>query len=73
MATPERLDRSYQELAAGRGVSPRFLQAVHQALGFAPPEPADRAGRHRRFGTPERTAGYHLVALGKIGCCPTRS
>jgi adenylate cyclase len=44
MATPERLDRSYQELAAGRGVSPRFLQAVHQALGFAPPEPADRAG-----------------------------
>jgi adenylate cyclase len=44
MATPERLDRSYQELAADRGVSPRFLQAVHQALGFAPPEPADRAG-----------------------------
>jgi adenylate cyclase len=44
MATPERLDRSYQELAAGGGVSPRFLQAVHQALGFAPPEPADRAG-----------------------------
>src|SRR5215217_7505217 len=45
MATPERLDRSYQELAAGRGVSPRFLQAVHKALGFAPPEPADRAGK----------------------------
>ena len=44
MDTPERLDRSYQQLAADRGVPVAFLQAVHQALGFAPPEPGDRAG-----------------------------
>jgi adenylate cyclase len=44
METPERLDRSYQQLAAERGVPLGFLQAVHQSLGFAPPEPADRAG-----------------------------
>jgi adenylate cyclase len=44
MQTPERLDRSYRQLAADRGVPVAFLQAVHQALGFAPPEPGDRAG-----------------------------
>ena len=44
MATPERLDRSFQQLANERAVPLRFLQAVHQALGFAPPEAADRAG-----------------------------
>ena len=44
MATPERLDRSYRALAAERGVPPAFVQALHQALGFAPPEPDDRAG-----------------------------
>jgi adenylate cyclase len=44
MATPEHLDRSYEQLAADRGVSLTFVQAVHQALGFAPPEPSDRAG-----------------------------
>src|SRR5829696_6030801 len=44
METPERLDRSYRQLAADRGVPVAFLQAVHQALGFAPPEPGDRAG-----------------------------
>ena len=44
MATPERLDRSYRRLAGERGVPVAFLQAVHQALGFAPPEPDDRAG-----------------------------
>jgi DNA-binding transcriptional MerR regulator len=44
MATPERLDTSYEQVAADRGVPVAFLQAVHQALGFAPPEPADRAG-----------------------------
>ena len=48
MATPERLDRSYQQLAADRGVSLAFLQALHQALGFAPPEPTDRAGEDDR-------------------------
>jgi adenylate cyclase len=44
MATPERLDRSYRQLADERGASLEFLQAVHQALGFAPPEPDARAG-----------------------------
>jgi adenylate cyclase len=44
MATPQRLDRSYEQLAADRGVPLALLQALHQALGFAPPDPADRAG-----------------------------
>ena len=44
MATPERLDRSYRRLADERGMPLAFLQAVHQVLGFAPPEPDDRAG-----------------------------
>jgi adenylate cyclase regulatory protein len=44
METPERLDRSYEELAADRGVPVALLQALHQALGFAPPDPGDRAG-----------------------------
>ena len=44
MATPERLDRSYRQLADDRGVPVTDLQAVHQALGFAPPDPGARAG-----------------------------
>jgi adenylate cyclase len=44
METPERLDRSYEQLAADRGVPLALVQALHQALGFAPPDPADRAG-----------------------------
>jgi adenylate cyclase len=44
MATPERLDRSYEQVAADRGVPLALVQAVHQALGFAPPDPAARAG-----------------------------
>ena len=44
MAFPERLDRSYEQLAAERGVPMSFVQAVHQSLGFAPPEPGDMAG-----------------------------
>jgi adenylate cyclase len=44
MATPERLDRSYQQLAADRGVPLALLRAFHQALGFAPPEAGDLAG-----------------------------
>jgi adenylate cyclase len=44
MATPERLDTSYEQLAADRGVPVALLQAVHQALGFAPPAPGARAG-----------------------------
>src|SRR4029450_4298971 len=44
MARPERLDRSYRQLADDRDVPLAFLQAVHQALGFAPPDPRARAG-----------------------------
>jgi hypothetical protein len=44
MALPERLDYSYEQLAAERGVSMSFLRALHQSLGFAPPESGDRAG-----------------------------
>jgi adenylate cyclase len=44
MERPERLDRSYEQLAADRGVAVALVQALHQALGFAPPDPADRAG-----------------------------
>jgi adenylate cyclase len=44
MAAPERLDRSYRQLADERGVSLGILQAVYQALGFAPPEPGALAG-----------------------------
>ena len=41
---PERLDRSCEQLAAEREVPMSFVQALHQSLGFAPPEPNDRAG-----------------------------
>jgi adenylate cyclase len=44
MERPERLDRSYEQLAADRGVALALVRALHQALGFAPPDPADRAG-----------------------------
>ena len=44
MARPERLDRSYRQLADDRDVPLAFLRALHQALGFAPPEPGARAG-----------------------------
>ena len=44
MDLPERLDRSYEQLAAERGVPMSLVQALHQSLGFAPPELSDRAG-----------------------------
>ena len=44
MALPERLDRSCEELAAERGAPMSLVQALHQSLGFAPPEPGDMAG-----------------------------
>jgi adenylate cyclase len=44
MDLPERLDRSYEQLAADHGMPISFLQALHQSLGFAPPELGDRAG-----------------------------
>jgi adenylate cyclase len=45
MKTPERLERSYEELAAKLGVSLSLVQALHEALGFVPPAPGDRAGQ----------------------------
>ena len=44
METPERLDRSYAQLAADRQVPLALVQGIHQATGFAPPEAGDRAG-----------------------------
>lgn len=44
MATPQRLGLSYERLAADHGVPLALVQALHQTLGFAPPDPADRAG-----------------------------
>ena len=44
MDLPERLDRSYEQLAAERRVPMSLVQALHQSLGFAPPELSDRAG-----------------------------
>ena len=34
MDLPERLDRSYEQLAAERGVPMSFVHALHQSLGF---------------------------------------
>jgi hypothetical protein len=48
MATPERLNRSYQQLAADRGVPLALLQALHQALGFAPQPPLTEPARTTR-------------------------
>jgi adenylate cyclase len=44
MDTPARLDRSYEQLAADHEVPLALVQAIHQATGFAPPDPGDRAG-----------------------------
>jgi hypothetical protein len=61
MATPARLDRSYRQLAADRNVPLEFLQLLHRALGFAPPDAADRAGaaspRPRRNTTRPTSSG----------------
>jgi hypothetical protein len=74
MALPERLDYSYEQLAAERGVPMSFLQALHQSLGFAAPEPGDRAGEDdvtmlemvRLF--PRRGSGRrrHPAAAGRV-------
>ena len=44
METPGRLERTYELLAADREVPLALVQAIHQATGFAPPDPGDRAG-----------------------------
>jgi adenylate cyclase len=44
MKTPESLEQPYGELAAELGVSVSLVQRLHEALGFTPPAPGDRAG-----------------------------
>lgn len=41
---PERLDSDYREFAAQQGVPLHLLLSVHEAIGFAPPDPRDRVG-----------------------------
>jgi hypothetical protein len=45
MALPDRLDCSYEKLATDHGVTMSFLRALHQSLGFAPPDPATGLAR----------------------------
>jgi adenylate cyclase len=49
MAPGERLDLTNQELCEKEEVPMTLIQALHDALGFAPPDPAD----HAREGDPE--------------------
>jgi adenylate cyclase len=39
----ERLDLTYEQLCAEEDAPLTLVQALHEALGFAPPDPADRA------------------------------
>jgi class 3 adenylate cyclase len=41
---PGRLDRSYERIAAERGVPAALLARLHQSIGLEPPGPNDRAG-----------------------------
>ncbi|MDF2746556.1 MAG: hypothetical protein K0S98_840 [Propionibacteriaceae bacterium] len=45
MALADRLDCSYEKLATDHGVTMSFLRALHQSLGFAPPDPATGLAR----------------------------
>jgi adenylate cyclase len=49
MARSERLDRTYEQLCRDEGVPFAVVRAVQEALGFAPPDPGDRA----RAGDPD--------------------
>jgi adenylate cyclase len=40
---PPPLDRTYRDLAEERGIPLDLLRAVHTSIGFAPPDPDDRA------------------------------
>jgi adenylate cyclase len=42
---PERLGPTYREFAAEQGVPLHLLLGAHEAIGFAPPNPEDRAGK----------------------------
>lgn len=41
---PERLDRSYEEIAEERDVPRSLLERLHESIGFEAPSPGDRAG-----------------------------
>jgi hypothetical protein len=41
---PGRLDRSYEDVAAERGVPESLVERLHESIGFEPPNPHDRAG-----------------------------
>jgi class 3 adenylate cyclase len=41
---PGRLDRTYEEIAAERGVPESLIERLHESIGFEPPSPQDRAG-----------------------------
>jgi adenylate cyclase len=48
MAPGKRLDLTYQELGEAEEVPVTLIQALHEALGFAPPDPADHAREEDR-------------------------
>jgi hypothetical protein len=39
----QRLDLTYEQLCAEEDIPVTLIQGLHEALGFAPPDPADRA------------------------------
>ena len=41
---PERLDRTYEDVAEERAVPGSLLERLHESIGFEPPSPQDRAG-----------------------------
>ncbi|MGH2554640.1 MAG: adenylate/guanylate cyclase domain-containing protein [Actinomycetota bacterium] len=43
MTRAERLDQTYEELCAESGAPMSLIQALYEAIGLAPPDPADRA------------------------------
>jgi adenylate cyclase len=48
MAPGKRLDRTYQDLSEEEEVPVALIQALHEALGFTPPDPADHAREEDR-------------------------
>jgi adenylate cyclase len=70
---PGRLDSLYEDAAAERGVPESLVERLHEAIGFEPPDPHDRAGEDdlalldvielfRSAGVPE-DAGVRLFAV----------
>jgi class 3 adenylate cyclase len=78
---PGRLDRSYEEIAAERGVPVSLVERLHESIGFEPPTPHDRAGEDdlallavldlfRSVGVPDeavaRLFGVYADAAGRL-------